>query len=102
MGRKGSIMSNTLTRADIVDSIYREVGLSKRESADVLQMILDEITETLAKGETVKISSFGRFSVRQKKERTGRNPKTGIEVPISERTVAVFKPSQLLKKRINN
>ncbi len=94
-------MSNTLTRADIVDSIYREVGLSKRESADILQTILDEITDALANGEVVKISSFGRFSVRQKKERIGRNPKTGVEVPISERTVAVFKASQLLKKRIN-
>ncbi|MFV0430858.1 MAG: integration host factor subunit alpha [Alphaproteobacteria bacterium] len=94
-------MSTTLTRADIIDSIYREVGLSKRESADILQILLDEISDSLIKGDTVKISSFGRFSVRKKRQRVGRNPKTGVEVPITERVVTIFKPSQLLKKRIN-
>ncbi len=94
-------MTTTLTRVEIIDSIYKEVGLSKKESGEILQLIFDEITDALADGETIKISSFGRFSVRDKKERIGRNPKTGIEAPISKRTVASFKASQLLKKRVN-
>lgn len=94
-------MTTTLTRVEIIDSIYKEVGLSKKESGEILQLIFDEITNALVEGQSVKISSFGRFSIREKKERVGRNPKTGIEAPICKRTVASFKASQLLKKRVN-
>src|SRR6201985_705519 len=93
-------MGETITRAQLSEDIYQEVGLSRDESADLLEMVLGEITQALLKGETVKISSFGSFSVRQKGQRIGRNPKTGDEVPILPRKVLVFRPSQLLKARI--
>ncbi len=93
-------MVETITRAQLSEAIYQEVGLSRNESADLLEMVLGEITQALLKGETVKISSFGSFSVRQKGQRIGRNPKTGEEVPILPRKVLVFRPSQLLKGRI--
>jgi integration host factor subunit alpha len=92
----------TITRAHIGEAVYQEVGLSRNESADLLEHVLGYITDALAKGETVKISSFGSFSVRQKGERVGRNPKTGQEVPILPRKVLVFRPSQVLKSRIND
>ncbi len=91
----------TITRAQLSEAIYQEVGLSRNESAELLEGVLDEISGALTQGETVKISSFGSFSVRQKGERVGRNPKTGEEVPIHPRRVLVFRPSQILKKRIN-
>jgi integration host factor subunit alpha len=91
----------TMTRADLSEAIYQEVGLSRNESADLLEMVIEEISEALAKEDVVKISSFGSFSVRSKGERIGRNPKTGDEVPILPRKVLVFRPSQLLKARIN-
>jgi len=81
--------------------VYQEVGLSRNESSDLLESVLSYITESLSKGDTVKISSFGSFSVLQKGERIGRNPKTGEEVPILPRKVLVFRPSQVLKNRIN-
>ena len=93
-------MSETITRAQLAEAIYQEVGLSRNESADLLELVLKEITQALLRGETVKISSFGSFSVRQKGQRIGRNPKTGDEVPILPRKVLVFRPSQLLKARI--
>jgi len=93
-------MAETITRAQLSEAIYQEVGLSRNESADLLEMVLSEITGALLKGEPVKISSFGSFSVRQKGQRIGRNPKTGDEVPILPRKVLVFRPSQLLKARI--
>jgi integration host factor subunit alpha len=93
-------MAETITRAQLSEAIYQEVGLSRNESADLLEMVLGEITGALLKGEPVKISSFGSFSVRQKGQRIGRNPKTGDEVPILPRKVLVFRPSQLLKARI--
>ena len=93
-------MGETITRAQLSEAIYQEVGLSRNESADLLEMVLGEITQALLQGETVKISSFGSFSVRQKGQRIGRNPKTGEEVPILPRKVLVFRPSQLLKGRI--
>lgn len=93
-------MSRTMTRAQLSESIYQEVGLSRNESAELLEMVLGEISSALVRDETVKISSFGSFSVRQKGERIGRNPKTGDEVPILPRKVLVFRPSQLLKARI--
>ena len=95
-------MGNTITRAQLAEAIYQEVGLSRNESADLLELVLGEITQSLLKGETVKISSFGSFSVRQKGQRIGRNPKTGEEVPILPRKVLVFRPSQLLKARIRD
>ena len=91
----------TITRAQLSEAVYEEVGLSRNESADLLELVLTEISDALARGEQVKISSFGTFSVRAKGERVGRNPKTGQEVPILPRHVLVFRPSQLLKSRIN-
>lgn len=92
---------NTITRAQLTEAIYQEVGLSRNESAELLESVLDMIADTLAEDETVKISSFGSFSVRSKGQRIGRNPKTGEEVPILPRKVLVFRPSQVLKARIN-
>lgn len=92
----------TITRAQLSERVYEEVGLSRNESAELLEMVLDEISTALSDGEAVKISSFGSFSVRQKGERIGRNPKTGEEVPILPRKVLVFRPSQLLKSQIND
>ena len=91
----------TITRADLCESIYREVGLSRNESADLVEAVLGEITDALVRDETVKISSFGSFLVRQKGERIGRNPKTGEEVPILPRKVLVFRASHVLKDRVN-
>jgi integration host factor subunit alpha len=92
---------NTITRAHLSEAVYQEVGLSRNESADLVESVLNEVAESLAKGETVKISSFGSFSVRQKGQRVGRNPKTGEEVPIQPRRVLVFRASNVLKSRIN-
>ncbi len=92
----------TVTRAELSEAIYQEVGLSRNESADMVESVLSELSDALVNGENVKISSFGSFSVRQKKERIGRNPKTGEEVPISSRKVLVFRPSHVLKNCINS
>lgn len=92
----------TITRAQLAEAVYQEVGLSRNESADLLEAVLAEITTTLSQGLSVKLSSFGSFSVRAKGQRIGRNPKTGEEVPILSRKVLVFRPSQLLKKRVND
>lgn len=91
----------TITRADLAEAVYEEVGLSRNESADLVESVLDEISQALIAGENVKISSFGSFSLRRKGERIGRNPKTGVEVPILPRTVLVFRASHVLKDRIN-
>lgn len=91
----------TVTRADLCEAVYRTVGLSRSESADLVESVIGEISDSLVRGETVKLSSFGTFSVRSKNERIGRNPKTGEEVPISPRRVMVFKPSNILKNKIN-
>ena len=95
-------MSSTITRADIAESVYEKVGLSRNESADLVEQILKEMTDCIAGGEGVKISSFGSFTIRQKNERIGRNPKTGVEVPISPRSVVVFRASHVLKDRIQS
>ncbi|MBI1206906.1 MAG: integration host factor subunit alpha [Azospirillum sp.] len=92
---------NTVTRAQLSEAVYQEVGLSRNESAELVEVILNEISDALARGEMVKISSFGSFSVRQKGQRIGRNPKTGEEVPILPRRVLVFRASHVLKNRIN-
>ena len=91
----------TITRADLSESVYQEVGLSRNESAELVETGLEEISAALTRGESVKISSFGSFLVRMKGERIGRNPKTGEEVPILPRQVLVFKPSNVLKSKIN-
>ena len=92
-------MSETnVTRAKITEAIYHEVGLSNTESAHLLDQVLDEITAALERGE---ISSFGTFCVREKRQRVGRNPKTGVEVPISKRRILTFHASQMLKKQVN-
>ncbi len=91
----------TVTRADLTEAVYREVGLSRNESAQLVNSVLDQISGTLARGESVKISSFGKFSVRDKAQSIGRNPKTGEEVPIPPRRVLIFRASHVLKNRIN-
>jgi len=93
--------SRTLTRVDLAEAVYQRVGLSRKESAALVQVVLTELSDRLVAGESVKLSSFGSFVVRAKGERIGRNPKTGVEVPITQRRVMVFKPSNVLKARIN-
>jgi integration host factor subunit alpha len=90
-----------VTRVDLCEAVYQKVGLSRTESSAFVELVLKGITDCLEKGETVKLSSFGSFTVRKKSQRVGRNPKTGIEVPISPRRVMVFKASAILKRRIN-
>ena len=94
-------MNATVTRAQLSEAVYQEVGLSRNESADLVEIVLKEIADALAKGENVKISSFGSFFVRSKGQRIGRNPKTGEEVPINPRRVLVFRASHVLKDRVN-
>lgn len=96
-----TMAGKTITRADLCEAVYQKVGLSRTESADLVEMVLGEISDCLVEGESVKLSSFGTFLVRSKGERIGRNPKTGEEVPISPRRVMVFKPSNVLKQKIN-
>ncbi len=91
----------TITRADVAETIYEEIGLSRKDSGDILDMIIDEIKNELVKGNDVKLSSFGTLALRKKSPRIGRNPKTGVEAEISARTVISFKPSQNLRKSIN-
>ena len=99
--RKVDIMSeSTLTRMDLAEAVFREVGLSRHESAQLVESVLRHISDALVRGEQVKISSFGTFSVRDKNERIGRNPKTGEEVPITPRRVLSFRPSHLMKERV--
>lgn len=94
-------MAKTITRAHLSEAVYQEVGLSRNESAELVERILDEISSCLVQGQSVKLSSFGTFTVRQKGGRIGRNPKTGEEVPINPRRVLVFRPSHVLKDTIN-
>ncbi|MEI8144653.1 MAG: integration host factor subunit alpha [Alphaproteobacteria bacterium] len=91
----------TVTRADLCEAVYQKVGLSRSESAALVELVLKEMMDCIEAGETVKLSSFGSFVVRSKGQRIGRNPKTGKEVPIAPRRVMVFKPSNILKARIN-
>jgi integration host factor subunit alpha len=91
----------TVTRAQLSEAVYQEVGLSRNESAELVEVVLNEIADALARGEMVKISSFGSFGIRKKGKRVGRNPKTGKEVPISPRRVLVFRASHVLKDLIN-
>lgn len=93
--------SKTITRADLSESVYRELGLSRNESAQMVEAVLDYISDALVEGDKVKISSFGTFRVSEKRGRVGRNPKTGKEAPILPRRVLVFRPSHVLKDRVN-
>ncbi len=92
----------TLTRADLADTINRKLGFSRAEALDLVEAILRNMCEAMANGENVKISGFGTFVLREKSERVGRNPKTGVEVPITPRRVMTFRASQLLKERVAN
>lgn len=92
--------SKTLTRMDLSEAVFREVGLSRNDSAHLVESVLRHMSDALVRGESVKISSFGTFSVREKAARMGRNPKTGEEVPISPRRVLSFRPSHLMKDRV--
>ncbi|HEX2429502.1 MAG TPA: integration host factor subunit alpha [Aestuariivirgaceae bacterium] len=94
-------MSKTLTRADLSEAVHRQVGLSRSDSAELVKTVLDVVAQAVATGENVKLSSFGTFIVRWKRARMGRNPKTGEEVPITQRRVLVFRPSQVMKNRVN-
>lgn len=91
----------TVTRADLAEAVYEELGLSRQESSDLVESMLALLSDALARGEPVKLSSFGSFAVRDKGERIGRNPKTKQEVMIDPRRVLVFKPSQVLKDRVD-
>jgi len=96
------VPTGSVTRADLCESVHREIGLSRAESSILVEQVLGEICRTLVGGDNVKVSSFGSFVLRNKGERIGRNPKTGKEVPIEARTVLTFRPSQLLRELIND
>lgn len=99
--KKGGLMTGkTLTRMDLSEAVFREVGLSRNDSAQLVESVLAHMSDALVNGEQVKISSFGTFSVRDKAARVGRNPKTGEEVPINPRRVLTFRPSHLMKDRV--
>tara|TARA_Y100000817_G_scaffold285364_1_gene252534 strand:- start:103 stop:417 length:315 start_codon:yes stop_codon:yes gene_type:complete len=95
-------MDKTTTRSTLSEAVFKNVGLSRNESATLVDSVFDEILRSLTQGDDVKISSFGTFVVRQKKERIGRNPKTGQEVPITARSVVTFRASNVLKSKVNN
>jgi integration host factor subunit alpha len=90
-----------MTKADIIESVYEQIGFSKKEAADVVESVFDTMKDTLSKGEKIKISGFGNFAVRAKRSRIGRNPQTGGVITITERRVLTFKPSQVLKDSLN-
>lgn len=92
--------NKTLTRMDLSEAVFREVGLSRNDAAQMVESVLSHVSDALARSESVKISSFGTFSVRDKTARVGRNPKTGEEVPIKPRRVLTFRPSHLMKDRV--
>jgi integration host factor subunit alpha len=95
------MVGKTVTRTDLSEAVYQKVGLSRADSARMVEQVLGEISDTLVRGEAVKLSGFGNFTVRSKGERVGRNPKTGVEAPIEKRQVMVFKASNQLKAHMN-
>jgi len=97
---EGGLHSGTLTRADLADIVHRKLGLSRAESASVVERMLYHMCHALAEGENVKISGFGSFILRDKGQRVGRNPKTGVEVPIAPRRVMTFRASQIMRDRV--
>ncbi len=96
-----AVANKTLTRADLAEAVYENVGIPRNEAAEVVELVLKQVVYALERGETIKLSSFGSFGLRQKSERVGRNPKTGDIVPITPRKVIVFKASNIMKERIN-
>ena len=94
--------AGTVTRADLAEAVYREIGLSRTESSELVESVITHISEALLRGESVKLAGFGTFSLRDKKQRIGRNPKTGEAVPITPRRVLVFKASQVLRERVDS
>ncbi|MEQ1665149.1 MAG: integration host factor subunit alpha [Bdellovibrionales bacterium] len=96
-----SVEKSTITKADIVEKVYQKIGFSKKEASELVEMVFNQLKNTLCDGEKVKISGFGNFVVRQKKERIGRNPQTGDQIKISARRVLTFRPSQVLKAILN-
>jgi len=90
-----------MTKADIIEGVYEKVGFSKKESAEIVELVFDTLKQTLERGDKVKISGFGNFQVRHKKARVGRNPQTGKEIEITARRVLTFRPSQVLKSALN-
>jgi integration host factor subunit alpha len=90
-----------MTKADIIEGVYEKVGFSKKESAEIVELVFDTVKETLERGDKIKISGFGNFQVRHRKARVGRNPQTGKEIEISARRVLTFRPSQVLKAALN-
>ncbi len=101
MGSK-TVNNGTVTRADLAEAVYREIGLSRSESSDLVESVIGHVSSALLRGENVKLAGFGTFLLRDKRERIGRNPKTGVEVPITSRRVLVFKPSQVLRERVDS
>jgi integration host factor subunit alpha len=95
------VYSFRMTKADVIDSVCSKVGFSKKESAEIVEMVFDTLKDTLERGEKIKLSGFGNFVVREKKSRVGRNPQTGQEIEISARRVLTFRPSQVLKNALN-
>ena len=93
--------TGTVTRTDLAEALYKEIGLSRTESAALVESVIDHMIEALIRGETVKLAGFGTFTLRDKNERIGRNPKTGEEVPITSRRVLTFKPSQVMRERVD-
>lgn len=91
-----------MTKADIVEALYEKVGFSKKEAADLVELVFDTLKGTLAKGQKIKISGFGNFVVREKRSRVGRNPQTGESIQISARRVLTFRPSQVLRSEVNS
>ncbi|MDP9085749.1 MAG: integration host factor subunit alpha [Pseudomonadota bacterium] len=98
--QEGGLHSGTLTRADLADVVHRQLGLSRAEAASMVERLLYHMCHALSEGENVKISGFGSFILRDKGERVGRNPKTGIEVPIAPRRVMTFRASQMMREKI--
>ncbi len=94
--------AGTVTRADLAEALYREIGLSRTESSELVESVIDQISQALLRGESVKLAGFGTFSLRDKKQRIGRNPKTGEAVPITPRRVLVFKASQVMRERVDS
>jgi integration host factor subunit alpha len=101
-GSSLTMSGKTLTRADLAEAVFQKVGLPRNESAEIVELVLREIVGSLERGQTVKLSSFGSFGIRDKGQRIGRNPKTGQEVPITPRRVLVFRASNIMKQRIND
>ncbi len=93
--------SSTMTKADIIEKVYQKIGFSKKEASELVEMVFDQLKDVLCKGDKVKISGFGNFIVRVKKQRIGRNPQTGDQITISARRVLTFRPSQVLKALLN-